>query len=247
MSAAPVKIIEPDATSLSLQSAILLYSSGRGDVYATVHAIDTHPEQPERRLLGAGIPASKSALAAFAAAVSDATSFTGMIPERLLYTAPNAIAWWLPSQARRVWFKSTDPAIGSVSAVVTHPPLFFLVANDAWYIAALADNKRPIATTKLYKAPYFNVWDGNEICTGNVGLPSHTSPDAIKAYENAFFRSNFTHPNQTKLVKYPGDATALWSAQLRDPEQILLTADILQPTKETIAQFIARATTEKSR
>lgn len=247
MSAAPVKIIEPDATSLSLKSALLLYTSGIGHIYATVHAIDIHPKHPQRCLLGAGIPASKAALAEFAAAVADATSFAGMIPEQLVYTAPNAIAWWSPSQVRRIWFKSPDPAIGTVSAVVTHPPLFFLAANDAWYVAALAENKRPVGSTKLYKAPYFNVWDGNKICTGNVDLPSHTSADAIGAYEDAFFRSNFTHPNQVKLVKYPGGAKALWAAQLRTPEQILLTTDILQPTKETIAQFITRATTEKSR
>jgi PRTRC genetic system protein B len=58
-----------------------------------------------------------------------------------------------------------------------------------------------------------NVWlhkdNPGRICTGNVTTPSNTLTGKMAAWENAFFDSEFTHPNAQDLVKFPGGLTGL--------------------------------------
>ncbi len=49
-----VKIYGEHDTELSLVSALLMYQSRGGDVYATSHTLDIDPDQPHRKIIGAG-------------------------------------------------------------------------------------------------------------------------------------------------------------------------------------------------
>jgi PRTRC genetic system protein B len=240
-----VTVNEGRDDSLRLSAALLLYRSNSGSVYATSH--DIVQTDTGARVLGPGMPAGKSALAKFADSVADATAYRGMVPANLLYTAADVIAWWSPSAVRRVWFKSVEKKIGTVSAEVRHPPLVFVATAKNWFVFALHSDERPTESTAMYKAPYFNVWAEGRICTGNVDLPKQIGPESIRAYEDAFFRSHFTHPNEASLVKYKGGATALWAEQIKHPEKRLLTPDVLISSKETFKQMINRVLKEQQR
>lgn len=241
-----VKIIEAGEQSLHLCAALLLYRSNDRSVYATVHDTMAHPTFEGATAIGPGRPASKSALTEFALAVGEATAYQGMIPANLLYTAPNLIAWWTPACHRRVWFASQKAEIGNAAATIAHPPLVFVATAGSWYIYALAQNQRPDAKTKLFKAPYFNVWEQGKICTGNVDLPAALDASAIDAYQDAFFNSRFTHPNDSRLVKYKGGASALWCDQMQAPEQQLLTPSVLVSRRETLERAIQRIAKEEN-
>lgn len=241
-----VTVISAGDRTLRLVSALLMYDSAQGDVYATTHEIVIDADNPARRVIGPGAPLTKNALGKFAAAVSVATAYAGHVPANLLYTSPNLLAWWVPAAIRNTWFKSDDPEIGTSSGPAAHPALVFVATPTGWFVFALRESERPAPRTPLYHAPHFNVWDGGRICTGNVSLPGALSAEALAQYETAFFRSHFTHPNRTGAVKHPGGMKALWRDQLAgaDPDAM---GRALRPAKETLEKAIQRISTLANR
>ncbi|XLV71742.1 PRTRC system protein B [Ralstonia syzygii subsp. celebesensis] len=172
------------SNELKLSHAVLLYTtaSPHTAVYATSHPVELLPEGPQ--ILPGG-PLSLGELSEFVEAAQTATAYRGFIEPHVLYLAPNTVAWWRPAAPRTVWFSAEKP-IGTRHGVTAHPPLVFIVHERQWYVFALAKNERPAPNTPLHVAPYFNVWERGEICTGNVSLPDRPAPDALKAYETAF-------------------------------------------------------------
>lgn len=239
MSLIPVKIIGTGETTLKLSSAVLMYQSSRGDIYATSHQVIPDAQQPGRQLIGAGVPLSKASMAKFAQAVSDATAFAGFVPENLLYSSPNLIAWWTPAQVRMTWFKKAGVGQVDGHGLAAHPALVFVAMPDAWYVFALRDNTRPTPQTRLHHSPHFNVWSGGGICTGNVDLPPAFGAEVIERYETAFFRSHFTHPNRGDAVKYKGGMQKLWQDQLANPDPEKMRRALVD-SKETLQAAIAR-------
>lgn len=239
MSLHNVNIIGGGETVLNLVGAVLMYQSDRGDVYATSHPAVPDAQHPERKVIGAGVPLSKGALAKFADAVSKATAFSGFLPENLLFSSPNLVAWWTPAQVRTTWFKAAGTGKIDGNGQAAHPALVFVATPGDWFVFALADSARPTPATRLHHSPHFNVWDGGRICTGNVKLPPTFGPDVIHSYEVAFFRSHFTHPNRGNAVKYEGGVEQLWRDQLAKPDPEAMRRALVD-SKETLQQAIAR-------
>ena len=240
-----VTVIAQSDRTLRLVGALLMYDSGQGDVYATTHQIELDAGNPERRIIGPGTALTKNALSKFAATVGVATAYAGYVPANLLYTSPNVLAWWVPAAIRHTWFKS-EGEIGNANGVAAHPALVFVATPNDWYVFALRESERPGPGTGLCHSPHFNVWGGGRICTGNVTLPGTLSAEALAQYENAFFRSHFTHPNRTDAVKYKGGMKALWRDQMAtaDPDAMNRA---LKPAKETLEAAIQRIATAANR
>lgn len=234
-----VRILAEGDDTLHLKQAILLYQSDNGcRVYATTHCVDGDASQPHRKVIGAGAPLSKEGLALFARAADAATAYAGFVPDNLLYTAPNMLAWWTPSQVRTTWFKCQGEEIGEQAGLAAHPALVFVVFPHGWHVYALRESKRPGLATVLYHAPHFNVSDSGSICAGNVKLPNAINASTIPLYEDAFFRSHFTHPNNQAGVKYKGGMGALWRDQLRNPDPAAMQR-ALKSTKKSLQTTIA--------
>jgi len=241
-----VHIYSGHDTRLQLTDALLMYRSPDGAVYATTHPVQVETDNPARKIIGAGVPLTKTALAEFAKAVGTATTFDGFVPDNLLYTAPNMIAWWTPASVRKCWFRSKNKFIGTCVAEVAHPALVFVAVPGDWFVFALAESARPTPETKLQHAPHFNVWDGGRICTGNVDLPGAADTTTMAEYERAFFSSNFTHPNRQGATKHKGGMTSLWRAQIKqaNAEQMQRA---LRPAGETVRKAIERIATRFSK
>jgi PRTRC genetic system protein B len=233
-----VEINSIAAVELELDAGLLLYrSKTTGDVYVTQHAARVVDERP---MLMAGTPMTLENLATFAELAARRTSYRGFIHERAVYLAPNMLAWWLPACTRRVWFQS-DTELGQRSGECNHPPLLFIVKKDVWSVFALRVNERPKSGTKLYVAPYMNVWQNGRICVGNVDVPDSISGDTLGAYEDAFFRSRFTHTNHDKVIHRRGGAVRLWLDLLDGAEFPL---DRLIDAKLTLAEAIGTTSDE---
>lgn len=235
----PVDIVGEGERTLHLVGAVLMYESDRGDVYATSHQVVPDAQHQGRKVIGAGVPLSKGALAKFADAVGAATAFAGFLPANLLFSSPNLIAWWTPAQVRMTWFKAAGSGKVAGHGLAAHPALVFVATPNDWFVFALADDARPAPTTRLRHAPHFNVWDGGRICTGNVELPPTFGAEVIHSYENAFFRSHFTHPNRDKAVKYKGGIQQLWRDQLANPDPAAMQRALVD-SKETLQEAITR-------
>jgi PRTRC genetic system protein B len=235
----PVTVVTEGDRTLRLVGAMLMYDSGQGDVYATTHPIEVDANDPARRVIGAGAALTKDALAKFAAAVGKATAYAGFVPDNMLYTSPNLLAWWVPAAVRNTWFKCSPETLGEVSGPAAHPALVFVATCTDWFVFALATSARPSPDTPMHHAPHMNVWDGGRICTGNVKLPDALAAETLAAYEHAFFRSHFSHPNRTDVVKGKDGMYGLWRAQLATPDPERMTR-ALKPSKETLQQAIER-------
>jgi len=233
-----VTIAQENDVELALDSALLFYrSQGTNHIYATQHSARVVDGKPT---LLAGVPITLDQLADIADLAARKTSYRGFIHDRVVYLAPNLLAWWVPACTRRVWFNTKDK-IGERAGDATHPPLVFIVNRTTWSVFALRENARPGPATKLYTAPYYNVWEGGEICVGNVKTPDAINTESIKPYEDAFFRSRFTHSNNDRLIHRRGGAERLW-LDLLDGADFPL--DRLIDAKQTLAQAIGSSTNE---
>jgi PRTRC genetic system protein B len=116
-----------------------------------------------------------------------------------------AVMWWRPAQMRLLNFdkqlKIKEPAKGQKMPV---PATLFLLLNTTLYCFALAGNQRPTAKTKLYNAPFFNLYEGGNVCLGsaNVGKQkTGTFEGEAQRYETGFFlaEQNMLHNNASKI------------------------------------------------
>jgi PRTRC genetic system protein B len=240
-----VKVLVGSDKGMQMAMGIILYRSEQGHVCATTHGVQIDANVPSKKVLGPGTLMTKKQLRSFARTVDSATAFAGFIPECMLYNSPDLIAWWAPAAIRPTWFVGEERGIGEVNGPAAHPAVVFVATPRAMYVFALLDSTRPDATTVLCKSPHFNVWEGGQICTGNVELPPALGADALDVYEDGFFRSRFTHTNQDAAVNYKGGMIQLWRDQLAkpDPERMNLA---LKPTKETLGAAIKRIATKSS-
>jgi PRTRC genetic system protein B len=221
---------------ISLKNAILMYTGNEGLVYASLHSVEHSSEYAE---IKAGVPLSKSALLETLKALAPEEYMpVDLLDPRILAMGNGYLVWYSKPQKRQVWFKCEE--LGNVSAETDHPGLVFMVSGNEWYVFAIKQNARPKASTPLCQAPYFNVWESGNICTGNVKLPEGNERFNPDAWENAFFRSYFTHPNvfsKDALTKFRGGIFALWKKLLAGGKFDNAT---LVPIKETLATAFER-------
>lgn len=206
--------------TMSLQKAIMLYTDGHGGSFATVHEVS--PDTNGVPSLQEGHPLTMEALNNLQTSVAKSAggkrSFSGFLPENVLAVGSSSIVWWIPAAVRPLAFNCSDNLIGQATGQAPTPPLVFSVASDgAWSVFALKENTRPTLDTKLWQAPYFNVWQSGKICQGTTRIPHGATTQQIEDWNKAFFGSNFSHPNvhaPAKLVKYKGGAYQFWKDML---------------------------------
>lgn len=228
-------------TTYALSKAILVYETtgyGGKEGYATVHGVDPARQPGARPQIRAGVPLTRQALSAVLNGLSADESF-GFLPENVLAVGKGYMVWWSRPTQRRVFFQAKEP-IGNRAGTTPHPGLVFAVDEEGWSVFAVKGDKRPTPESPLFQAPYFNVYGSGRICTGNVELPSLTTTDAIAAYEEAFFGSNFTHPNipaKGKLTRHADGPYTLWR-ELLDGKHRTFPAKCLVPLHQTAGHLV---------
>lgn len=219
-----------DAASLTLAQAILIYrarGSGNDSAYASVHEVTV---QRGRSIIQAGKPVTPRAALRLAHAISPKIAHVGYLPGNVLYADGETLVWWHPPHQRHIAFRCPETILGERSAVVAHPALVFMVSAGKWLVWAHKGHRRPEPDSPLWQAPYFNVGADGTICRGNVATPGGSTIDKIGVWEDAFFRSYFTHPNRPKgLVRHAGGAYAFWLRMVeqqlpRFPQRALVAA-----------------------
>lgn len=222
-----------------MSNAILLYRENAGQaVFASVHDIKTSKEGVAT--IKAGTPISKTGLLEMMQTlVPENFAPAELLGNHILAKGGNHLVWFCKAQKRQVWFKNDE--IGQdVNANTQHPGLVFIIGKGHWYVFAVKGNKRPTLSSPLYVAPYLNVWAGGRICTGNIETPKGRMKFSTEAWEEAFFRSYFTHPNIHKkgaLTIYRGGIFALWRALMKGRS---FPTESLVPAGETLGQAFER-------
>jgi len=222
-----------------MSSAILLYRERHGQtVFASVHDVKISKEGGAT--IEAGTPVSKTGLMKMMQTlVPEDYAPAELLGDHILAKGSDHLAWYCKPQKRQVWFKN-DELGQDVSATTDHPGLVFIIGKGHWYVFAVKGNERPISGTPLFVSPYLNVWKGGHICTGNIETPKGAMKFSTEAWEEAFFRSYFTHPNQHEkgaLTKYRGGIFALWRALMKGRA---FPTESLVSSGETLGQAFER-------
>ena len=211
---------------------------GGQTVFASVHDVKTEGGIAS---IKAGTPVSKTGLVnMMQTLVPENYAPAELLGSHILAKGGNYLAWYCKPQKREVWFKCAELGEGEITAKTNHPGLVFIIRNEKWCVFAVKGNKRPTSNTPLFVAPYLNVWKGGHICTGNIDTPKGELKFSTEAWEEAFFRSFFTHPNQHEkgaLTKYRGGIFPLWRALMKGrafPTESLVAAN------ETLGQVFER-------
>jgi PRTRC genetic system protein B len=188
----------------------------------------------------AGTPVSKTGLMKMMQTlVPEDYAPAELLGDHILAKGSDHLAWYCKPQKRQVWFKN-DELGQDVSATTDHPGLVFIIGKGHWYVFAVKGNERPTSGTPLFVSPYLNVWKGGHICTGNIETPKGAMKFSTEAWEEAFFRSYFTHPNQHEkgaLTKYRSGIFALWRALMKGRA---FPTESLVSSGETLGQAFER-------
>ncbi len=222
---------------VELSSAILFYSSKRGEQYATVHPITTTGKE-SRPVIGAGRPVDRAVLTQTLSKLAENTApEAAFLPPTVLGISSGSLTWWCAPAKRRVFFKCKE--LGERSAVVQHPGLVFQASASGFRVFALEGAERPSADTALFEPPYFNTWDLGKICIGSATVPKRINVESIEGWEDGFFNSAFTHPNHGgKRLKYQDGFYAFWRDMLDGKFGEAFPLEVLIPMKKTVRQLV---------
>lgn len=222
---------------LKLHQAVLVYRNEQGSRHmATVHSVN-QSQSDGTPLLGSGQLLTTAVLRELSWALRTACPIE-ILPERVVARTAELLAWWAPATMRPMFFRAGSELSELSGSRFPHPGLLFVVSNSALYVRALRLSQRPSGETALCAAPYWNVGNDGSVCTGTMRAPRSTSVASMKAWEDAFFQSEFTHPGFAgKLTKRKGGTTALWKS-LADkqefPIKTLLEAEALAAYLEAL-------------
>jgi PRTRC genetic system protein B len=195
---------------------LVVYDGGSGRQAATVH--DVIRENGGEPITGPGRPLGREALNDLVKGLAGKTAAARrIVPAHVLVTDADCLVWWRPSVRRPIFFNTSDKEFNEAvnAQPVLHPALLF-VARENLSVWALAENRRPEATTPVLRAPYCNLYEGGNMCSGAVRLPGSCAISTIEAWESAFYDTTFTHSNLhgSPLTSHPGGDRGLWRDML---------------------------------
>jgi PRTRC genetic system protein B len=140
----------------------------------------------------------------------------GLIPNHVLYldTQSEGYAVWYTQPRQVPLFFVQDLQIPSGKAHI--PAMVWKASKSSLSVYALKGKSKPNANTPLYHAPYFNIYEGGNVCMGTVEIAIDRFTrleDFITKWETYFFNSYFSHTigNHQSVNT---DLVTLWREQL---------------------------------
>jgi len=212
--------------SCCLSKAILVYSDGQ-EAFATVHEPKGSPDGGPP-YLDAGQPLTLDFLRQLVKGLGQ-TVEREILPANVLTRAPDMMVWWTKQQQRVMFYSDSSDGRTLNGQVFPQPPLVFRVCGSELAVRALAQNKRPSSDTPLMFAPYCNCDGAGRVCQGSMRVPGALCFEAMKAWEKAFFESEFTHAAiGARLTAHPEGFLGLWR-------------DLMNATAPFPAEFLAKS------
>lgn len=223
---------------LRLARAVLVYSQGE-TAFATVH--DCARVGGKMEIL-AGRAMTPSMSRSLASALGKEQLIGGYLPGNVLMVDSEVVVWHAGPQIKHLAFKQSDVfpkrSLGNASGAVPMPGTICVAGRNKWAVFAYKGHERPTPQTQLFQAPFYNVDQDGRVCVGNVTLPKSAGIDRIAAWNDAFFRSFFSHANYDGVVDYPEDATGLWRTLLAAKKK-RFPENVLKPYKRCLGELIA--------
>lgn len=216
-----------------LREALLVYGD-RERSFVTRHPVMLHENAPPT--LEPAQPLTLRFLESLVRSLHGGAS-AEVLPENVLAKSERMIAWWTPTCRRQMFYENSEHKAAQLNGrTFPQPPLVWRVEDSELKIRALAENRRPSASTTLAVAPFWNLSEDGRVCTGTMRRPDKATGAAIAEWERGFYESAFTHANIGRLTRHPGGFEALWS-ELRTRRKRFPIATLI-PLPQTLAQFV---------
>lgn len=162
----------------------------------------------------------------------------GILPTDILQINPagnGAVLWYTKAGYRKLYF-SDNLEIPTGEAAV--PAMLWYASKDSLTVFALASDRRPTERTKLYHAPFFNVYENGSVCMGtvHVDIKNSSSVEAFtEAWEDYFFNSYFSHLMQNhNPVK--GNCVSIWKELVHTDKPF--PKEVLKKINKTIKNIL---------
>lgn len=216
-----------------LREALLVYGD-RQRSFVTRHAVILHEGAPPT--LEPAQPLTRGFLESLVRSLHGG-SCAEVLAENVLAKNERMIAWWTPACRRQMFYENSEQRAAQLNGqTFPQPPLVWRVENGELKVRALAENRRPGASTSLAVAPFWNLSDDGRVCTGSMRRPDDATAASIPEWERGFYESAFTHANVGRLTRHPCGFEGLWN-ELADKRTRFPIASLIR-LPQTLAQFV---------
>lgn len=216
-----------------LREALLVYGNNRGS-FVTRHQVTLNKDAPPT--LAPAQPLTLGFVESLVRSLTGPTS-AEVLPENVLARGDRLLVWWSPACRRQMFYENSEEKAAHLNGrTFPQPPLVWRVENGDLKIRALAENRRPTATTTLTVAPFWNLSDNGRVCTGSMRRPDSATVSSIAEWERGFYESAFTHANVGRLSRHAGGFDGLWSELVGKKKAFPVKTLIRLP--QTLAQFV---------
>ncbi|MGF7079635.1 PRTRC system protein B [Mucilaginibacter sp. UYCu711] len=120
----------------------------------------------------------------------------GLLPNNVLHLNPHNegyAVWYTPPQQRNLFFVA---GLGIPCGKGFVPAMLWKATRERLQVFALKGKGRPTAKTKLYHAPFFNIYEDGAVCMGTVDIHIDRNTrleNFMERWEQYFFNSYFSH------------------------------------------------------
>ncbi|MDA3613532.1 PRTRC system protein B [Polluticaenibacter yanchengensis] len=146
------------------------------------------------------------------------------------------VIWFTKATQRELYF--TDN-LGIPKGFANVPSMLWIAERNRLSVFAIGSNRRPTEKTKLYNAPFFNVYEDGSVCMGTVDIRikrTASLDEFTNTWESYFFNSYFSHLMENyNPVK--GNCVTLWESLVNSNEAFPM--EILKKSKENLKTLIA--------
>lgn len=205
-----------------LTNALLIYEARETrQAYATKHRVELINGSP---MIRPGAPLTEGDFKDLIAGLKpqDRPAIEWNDPA-ILAKGMGRLIWWTPPRKRAMFFQASSQSVVqfSGSASCPTPGLVFMAGERTLHVFAFMGESAPTKQTKLYQAPFFNVWSNGQVCVGNAKMPAEDQRTDLQAWERFFFGSHFTHPNfrEKDRLTLGVEPCAFWKKQLSRPSK----------------------------
>jgi PRTRC genetic system protein B len=160
-----------------------------------------------------------------------------VLPEKVLARTDRMLCWWSAAQPRQMFYENAEGKAAALNGrIFPQPPLVWRVADGELKVRALLENKRPSSSTQLAVAPFWNLSESGQVCTGSMRRPAGASVSSIPEWEKGFYESAFTHANFGRITRHAGGFERLWSSLAG--KQKCFPVDSLIVLPQTLVQLV---------
>ena len=162
---------------------------------------------------------------------------SGILDTNVLYLdAQKGKAMWFTKAQRRELFFTQKLGIPNGTASI--PPMLWVADRQSLSVFALGRNRRPTKDTKLYYAPFFNIYASGDVCMGTVDIQvkqTNCLEAFIHAWETYFFGSYFSHLME-KHNPIEGNCVLLWESLVNTNKDFPM--EVLKPSNNSLKNLI---------